>query len=276
MRPVGRGRRWYQTASGRWGLVLLVPVVWMAVGAPWLARHAPTAQPYRERALAAPSRQHWLGVDAVGRDVWTRLVYGARTTLGVALAATMLAVGAGTVLAVSAVQWRGWWEMIVVAVVDFLLAFPPILLGLVAMTVLPPSPGSVAVAVGVASLPAVVRQVRTALLSELGKEYVLAARAAGAGRVRVMWVEVLPNCVSVVVAMATVTVGSAVLEAAGLAFLGLAGQPDVPEWGAMLREERSLHVLAHAPWVVLAPGGAIVWTVLGCQLLADSLRAGGR
>lgn len=269
-------RRWYQTASGRWGLVLVVPVVVLALGAPWWAKHPPTAQPFRDRALSAPSWDHWLGVDAVGRDVWTRLVYGARTTIAVALGATALTMGAGTLLAVSAARWRRGWEMVVMAVVDFLLAFPPILLGLVAMTVLPPSPGSVAVAVGVASLPAVVRQVRAAVLTELGKEYVTAARVAGAGRWRVLWREVLPNCMPVLVAMGTVTVGSAVLEAAGLAFLGLTGQPDVPEWGAMLREERSLHVLAQAPWVVVAPGVAIVWTVLGLNLLADGVRAGCR
>lgn len=269
-------RRWHQTASGRWGLVLVVPVVWMAVAAPWLGKHPPTAQPYRERALSAPSGEHWLGVDAVGRDVWTRLMYGARTTLSVATAATVLAVGAGTMLALSAVRWRGLWDNVVVAVADFLLAFPPILLGLVVMTILPPSPGSVAVAVGLASLPPVARQVRAALLSELAKDYATAARAVGAGSGRVVWVEALPNCVPLIFAMATVTLGSAVLEAAGLAFLGLAGQPDVPEWGAMLREERSLHVLAKAPWVVLAPGLAIVWTVLGFNLLADGIRAGSR
>ncbi len=257
----------------RTGAAMLLVVVMLAVFAPVIARHEPTAQPYRESAWTAPSRAHPLGVDAVGRDVLTRVAYGARTTLGIALGATALAMAGGTLLGAAAAMWRGWFETVVVHVADFLLAFPAILLGLVVLTVLTPSPGSVAVAVGIAALPAVVRQVRAAYRTEQAKEYVTAARACGASRWRVAVVEILPNCGPVILGLTTLTLGSAVLEAAGLAFLGLAGQPDLPEWGAMLREERSLHALRTAPWLVFAPGVAIAWTVLAFHLISEGLTA---
>jgi len=252
------------------GSSMLFVVVLAATLASPLSKHAPTEQPYRAEALAAPSWQHPLGVDGVGRDALTRLLYGARATLGIALGATAIAVLLGTILGATAGVVRGWLDVIISHVTDFLLAFPSILLGLVALSVLPPSPASVTVAVGVASLPTVVRQVRAAFVSEGAKEYVMSARATGAGRWRVAALEILPNCVALILVLTTLTLGSAVLESAGLSFLGLSGQPDVPEWGMMLREERS--TLRVAPWLCIAPGLAITWTVLAFNLLSDGLR----
>jgi peptide/nickel transport system permease protein len=249
---------------------MLFVVVLGAVLASPLSKHGPAEQPYRVEALASPSWQHPLGVDGVGRDVMTRLLYGTRATLGIALGATAIAVLAGTVLGAAAGVVRGGFDAVVSHVTDFLLAFPSILLGLVALTVLSPSPTSVAVAVGIASLPTVVRQVRAAFVSEGAKEYVLSARATGAGRWRIAALEILPNCLALILVLTTLTLGSAVLESAGLAFLGLSGQPDVPEWGMMLREERS--TLRIAPWLCIAPGLAITWTVMAFNLLSDGLR----
>lgn len=254
----------------RLGLAMLTVVIVAAALAGVLAKHGPTEQPYRDQALAAPSPEHWLGVDGVGRDVTTRMLYGARATLGIALGATAIAVLAGTVLGAAAGILRGWFDAVVSHVTDFLLAFPTILLGLVTLTVLPPSPVSVTVAVGIASWPTVVRQVSAAFVSEGAKEYVLSARAAGAGRWRIAAREILPNCVALILVLTTLTLGGAVLESAGLAFLGLSGQPDVPEWGMMLRDERS--TLRIAPWLCVAPGLAITWTVLAFNLLSDGLR----
>lgn len=251
------------------GAAMLTVVVAAALLAPWLAKHPPTAQPYRARALEGPSAAHWLGVDGVGRDVATRMLYGARATVGIALGATLIAVAGGVALAVGAATRGGWFDAVVRHVVDFLLAFPPILLGLVALTVLQPSPTSVTIAVGLANLPAVIRQVRAAYLAEAAKPYVLAARAVGAGPWRVAVVEILPNCGPLILTLTTLTLGSAVLEAAGLAFLGLTGQPDVAEWGMMLREEgRAFRV---APWLCIAPGVAIAWTVLAFNLISNGL-----
>ncbi len=252
------------------GIALLAVVVVAALLAPVVAKHGPTEQPFRAEALTGPSAEHWLGVDGAGRDVLTRILFGARVTLGIAIGATLIAIGGGVLLGAMAGTLRGWFDAAVSHVVDFLLAFPSILLGLVALTILRPSPASVAIAVGVASLPTVVRQVRAAFLSEGKKQYVLAAQAMGAGRWRIAAVEILPNCASLILALTALTLGGAVLEAAGLAFLGLSGQPDVAEWGMMLREERSAFRIA--PWLCIAPGIAIAWTVLAFNLVGDGLR----
>jgi peptide/nickel transport system permease protein len=197
------------------------------------------------------------------------MLYGARVTLGIAFGATAIAMGAGLVLGAAAGTLRGTLDAVVSRAVDFLMAFPSILLGLVALTVLRPSSTGVAIAVGIALLPTVVRQVRAAFLSESQKQYVLAAISGGAGRWRIAAREILPNCVSLILALTTLSLGSAVLEAAGLSFLGLSGQPDVAEWGMMLREERSAFRVA--PWLCVAPGVAIAWTVLAFQLLSDGV-----
>lgn len=249
------------------GIGLLSVVVLAALLAPVLGQHPPTEQPFRELALTGPSATHWLGVDGAGRDVLTRMLYGAGVTLGIAVGATLIALIGGVLLGIVAATGRGWFDVVVVHLVDFLLAFPSILLGLVVLTVLKPSPTSVTIAVGIANLPAIIRQVRAAFRSESAKPYVLAARAVGAGRWRVAVIEILPNCAALIFALTTLTLGSAVLEAAGLAFLGLSGQPDVAEWGMMLREEgRAFRV---APWLCIAPGLAIAWTVLAFNLISD-------
>jgi ABC-type dipeptide/oligopeptide/nickel transport system permease subunit len=197
------------------------------------------------------------------------MLYGARAKLGIAVGATLMAVAGGVALGVGAATRRGVFDVVVRHGVDFLLAFPTMLLGLVALTVLTPSPASVTIAVGLANLPAVIRQVRAAFLVEAAKPYVLAARAIGAGPWRVALVEILPNCGPLILTLTSLTLGSAVLESAGLAFLGLTGQPDVAEWGMMLREEgRAFRV---APWLCIAPGAAIAWTVLAFNLISNGL-----
>ena len=252
------------------GISMLAMVVLAAVLGPLLSKHGPTEQLYRDLALAPPSWAHWVGVDGVGRDVLTRMLYGARATLGIALAATTIAVVIGSIFGAAAGVFRGWFDSVISRVTDFLLAFPSILLGLVTLTILAPSPTSVAIAVGISSLPTVVRQVRAAFVSESAKDYVLAARATGASRWRIATMEILPNCAGLILVLTTLTLGGAVLEAAGLAFLGLSGQPDVPEWGMMLRDEQSTFRIA--PWLCIAPGIAITWTVLAFNLVSDGLR----
>ncbi len=254
----------------RVGVCMLAVVALAALLAPLVTQHGPTEQPYRAQELAGPSAQHWLGVDSVGRDVLTRLLFGARATLEIALGATAISILFGVALGAAAGTWRGMFDAGISHATNFLLAFPSILLGLVALTILPPSPGSVAVAVGIAGLPTVVRQVRAAFISEGAKDYVLAARATGAGRWRVAMREILPNCAGLVLVLTALTLAGAVLEAAGLSFLGLSGQPDVAEWGMMLREERSAFRIA--PWLCIAPGLAIAWTVLAFNLISDGLR----
>lgn len=256
------------------GSTMLAVVILSAALAGVIGKHGPTEQPFRAELLAAPSFRHPLGVDGVGRDVLTRMLFGARVTLGIALGATAMAMIGGIVLGAAAGTVGGLFDAAVGHITDFLLAFPTILLGLVALTILAPSPTSVAIAVGISILPTVVRQIRAAFRSEHAKDYALAARAAGAGRTRIAVREILPNCVGLILVMTSLSLAGAVLESAGLAFLGLSGQPDVPEWGMMLREERS--VFREAPWLCVAPGVAIAWTVLAFHLIGDGLRRGGR
>ena len=267
-RPWGSGHD--EAWPSKIGIAMLAVVVFAALLAPVLAKQGPTEQAFRDEIFAPPSWAHLLGVDGAGRDVMARMLYGARVTLGIALGATALALFGGALFGMAAATLRGWFDVAVSHVVDFLLAFPSVLLGLVALTVLTPSPTSVAVAVGIANLPAVIRQVRAAFVSEAAKDYVLAAKSAGASWWRIAVVEILPNCAALILVLTALTLGSAVLEAAGLAFLGLSGQPDVPEWGMMLREERSAFRIA--PWLCIAPGVAIAWTVLAFNLISDGLQ----
>lgn len=254
---------------GLLGCILVSLVLAAAMLAPLLAKHKPTEQPY-PREVTRPSLQHWLGTDAVGRDVATRLLYGARTTLWIASGATLIAIVAGAVLGITAAMAGGLLDALIRRATDFLLSFPAILLGLFLLTFLPRSSQSLIIAVGIAGIPTVVRQMRAAFLSERARDYVLAARSVGANPMRIAFREILPNCAALLLVLAALQLGTAVLESAGLAFLGLSGEPDVPEWGLMLQREQS--EIFTAPRLVIAPGIAIALTVLGFNLLSDGLR----
>lgn len=249
---------------------MLSVVVIAGVGASVFVRYGPTEQPFRNETLAKPSAKYWFGVDGVGRDVFSRVLYGARTTAMVAGGAVTVALACGLVLGVTAGMLGGWVDMVISRVTDFLLSFPSLLIGLALLVVLEPSPRSVMWAVAVASAPVMIRQIRAGVLSERAKTYSLAAEAMGAGRFRIATREILPNLVGVILTVTMLQLGSAVLEAAGLAFLGLSGQPDQPEWGLMLKD--AFHDFRRAPHLSIAPGLAIAWTVLACNLLGDGLR----
>jgi ABC-type dipeptide/oligopeptide/nickel transport system permease subunit len=252
------------------GSIFIALVVLAAALAPALAQHGPTEQPDERIFRAPPSREHWLGTDAIGRDVLTRVLWGARTTLWIAFCAMAIAIVCGAALGILAGMSGGWLDSFISRATDFLLSFPAILLGLFLLTFLPRSAESLIIAVGIAGMPTVIRQMRAAYVSEQAKDYVLAARAVGASRWRIAWREILPNCLGLLLVLCAIQLATAVLESAGLSFLGLSGQPDVPEWGAMLQQARA--ELVTAPWLSIAPGLAIALTVLGFNLLSDGLR----
>jgi peptide/nickel transport system permease protein len=262
-------KRLLKNPVGLLGAILVGVVVLAALLAPVLGKHKPTEQPYK-RELTPPSRQHWLGIDGAGRDVMTRLLYGAQTTLWIAAGATVIAVTAGATFGIIAAMAGGLLDLVIRRATDFLLSFPAILLGLFLLTFLPRNSQSLIIAVGIAGIPTVVRQMLAAFLSERAKDYVLAARSVGAGSTRIAFREILPNCLALLLVLASLQLGTAVLESAGLAFLGLSGEPDVPEWGLMLQREQS--EIFTAPRLVIAPGVAIAVTVLGFNLLSDGLR----
>jgi peptide/nickel transport system permease protein/dipeptide transport system permease protein len=214
--------------------------------------------------------KHILGTDDLGRDMLSRLIFGARVSLMVGLVSVGIAVILGTLFGAIAGYFGGWPDNIIMRIMDIILAFPGILLAIVIVAYLGPGLKNAMVAIGVISIPRFARIVRASVLEENEKDYVLAARAVGARNRRIIFNTVLPNCLAPIIVQASLGFGSAILDAAGLSFLGLGAQPPIPEWGAMIAMGRSM--ILRAWWVMTFPGIAILLGVLGFNLLGDGLR----
>ena len=240
-----------------------------AILAPHLAPSGPMeANP--ARALVPPGPDWRLGTDLLGRDVWARILWGGRWTLGMGMLALALAVGLGLPAGLIAGTFGGWVDAVLMRLVDALLAFPSILLAMAVVALLGPGPGPVAVAVGVAAAPAYARVARSAALDVRAQPYVEAARAIGGTGWHIMVWHILPNAAAPLVAFAAAQLGWVLLNAAALNFLGLGAPPGTPEWGAMLAEGRGY--LRDAPWVSTFPGLALTLTVLAANLVGDGLQ----
>ena len=240
-----------------------------AILAPHLAPSGPMeANP--ARALVPPGPDWRLGTDLLGRDVWARILWGGRRTLGMGMLALGLAVGLGLPTGLIAGTFGGWVDAVLMRLVDALLAFPSILLAMAVVALLGPGLGPVAVAVGVAAAPAYARVARSAALDVRAQPYVEAARAIGGTRWHIMVWHILPNAAAPLVAFAAAQLGWVLLNAAALNFLGLGAPPGTPEWGAMLAEGRGY--LRDAPWVSTFPGLALTLTVLAANLVGDGLQ----
>lgn len=255
----------------RIGVTVIAIIVVMAVFAPIVARHDPNAIDLIN-LLEPPSRAHWLGTDVQGRDVWARLVYGARVSLAVGLVSQTIAVTLGITLGLLAGYYRGWIDEIVMRLADVTLAFPTLLLLIAMSAAFQPSMTVVFVTIGVVGWAGMARLVRGQVLVVRDLEYVQAARALGARNERVMLLHVLPNVVGPVVIAATLGIAGAIMAEAALSFLGLGIQPPTASWGSMIADGRDLDQLRNAPWTSLAPGLAIGAAVLGFNLLGDALR----
>lgn len=249
--------------------VVLAAAAGAALGAPWIAPHDPLAIDLAN-SLAPASAAHPLGTDHLGRDTLSRLLYGARVSLGISVVSIGAAALVGVALGLAAAWHRGLVDAIFVRVMDVLLAFPDLLLAIAVVTVLGRSQMSVIVAVAVFSVPTIGRVTRAAALGAVAGDHVLAARAAGASTTWILARHVLPLAISPIVAQATVMLGSAILLASGLSFLGLGVQPPDPEWGAMLSRGRDM--LRSAPLGAVAPGVAITLVALSFSLAGDGLR----
>ncbi len=251
------------------GTVLVLGFVLMAFAAPWIAPSDPLAQDLSAR-LQPPSATHWLGTDDFGRDVLSRVVWGSRVSLRLGLVAVFLALAIGGTIGLLAGFYGGWFDLVAMRFMDLMLAFPSILLSIVVVAILGPSLTNAMIAVGVMAVPQYARIVRGSVLSVRGLEYVQASRALGATDARILRTAVLPNVAGPVIVTASLGLATAVLEAAGLSFLGLGAQPPTPEWGSMLSQGRELILIA--PWVLTAPGVAVFLSVLGFNLVGDALR----
>jgi dipeptide transport system permease protein len=250
-------------------------VLLLAALAPWLAPYPPdlTDNTVFLKPPAWQAGGSWaypLGTDAIGRDLLSRLIHGARLSLLIGLAVVALSIAAGIVLGLVAGFTRGVVEIAIMRLMDIILTLPSLLLAIVIVAILGPGVMNAMLAVSVVVLPHYVRITRAAVISETAKDYVTAARVAGAGRLRLMFSEVLPNCAAPLIVQASLGVSTAILDAAALGFLGLGAQPPAAEWGTMLADAREF--VLRAWWVVTFPGLMILITVLAFNLLGDGLR----
>lgn len=257
------------------GLVIFCLLVLVALLAPIIAPHSPTFQ-YREAILVPPvwsdggSSTYLLGTDQVGRDMLSRLLYGAQFSLFIGVVVTMLSLTGGIIVGVIAGYSRGWIDTFIMRIMDIILAFPSLLLALVLVAILGPGLTNAMIAIALVLQPHFVRLTRAAVMAEKSREYVTAAKVAGAGHLRLMFLTILPNCMAPLIVQATLSFSNAILDAAALGFLGMGAQPPTPEWGTMLAEAREF--IMRAWWVVTFPGLAILITVLAINLVGDGLR----
>ncbi len=252
----------------RLGAALLAVTVGLVIVGWWWLPHDPLRM--GDERLAPPSLAHPMGTDWFGRDVFSRVLVGGRTSLGAALAAVGLGATVGSVLGGVAGYYGGLVDEVVMRGADFLLAFPPFLLGLLLALSLGRGPGGIILAIGVFNVPYFARLVRGNLLSLREREFVLAARASGAGDVRILVRHILPHLASPLTVQFTVSLGGAILAEAAFSYLGLGVPPPAPSWGRMLREAQSYFALS--PWPAVFPGAFLSLSVLGLNLVGDGLR----
>src|SRR5256714_5754179 len=264
-------QRFFRDNRARLGIGIVIVMASAALLAPLIARQSPITIDLLH-ILQRPSAQHWLGTDIQGRDIWSRLVFGARVSLTVGLISQGIALALGVSMGLIAGFYGRWVDEIVMRLADVTLAFPTLLLLIAMVAALQPSEGVVFATIGIVGWAGMARIVRGQVLVVRQLEYIQAIRALGAGDVRIMVRHVLPNVIAPVVIAATLGVAGAIMAEAALSFLGLGVQPPTPSWGAMIADGRDLAQLRGAPWTSLFPGLAIGAAVLGFNLLGDALR----
>lgn len=257
------------------GLIVIAIILFLALTAQWIAPYDPIAQD-RTAFLKPPiwmegaDPRYILGTDAVGRDILSRLIHGAQLSVSIGVFVVILSMIAGIVLGMVAGYFRGWVEVGIMRLMDIMLALPSLIMALAIVAILGPGLENAMLAIAIVQLPHYVRLTRASVVSELNKEYVIASQIAGAGHIRQMFVNILPNCMAPLIVQGTLGISSAILDAAALGFLGLGAQPPLPEWGTMLSEAREF--VGSAWWVITFPGLCILVTVLAFNLMGDGLR----
>jgi peptide/nickel transport system permease protein/dipeptide transport system permease protein len=257
------------------GLIIVAGFVLAAFLAPVLSPHDPVETSLYDQ-LKPPvwaeggAKKNILGTDDLGRDILSRIIYGARVSLIVAVVSVGLAFVLGTLLGSISGYYKGGLDNVIMRIMDIILAFPYLLLAIVVVAYLGPNLQNAMMAIGITYVPRFARIVRGSVLEECEKDYVMAAKAVGAKDWRIIFVAILPNCLGPLIVQTTLSFASAILDAAALSFLGLGAQPPTPEWGAMIARSRAL--ILRASWVMTFPGIAILLAVLGFNLLGDGLR----
>ncbi len=252
------------------GFVIILTFILMAFFSPWLTPFDPDAQDISIRKTAPFVTSHILGTDDLGRDLLTRIIYGARISLVIGTISVGISLSFGILIGLISGYYGGWADRIIMRFIDIMLAFPYILLTIVIVALLGPSLTNAMIAIGVSQIPQYARVVRASVLAEKENDYITAERSLGASDFDLMFKSILPNCIAPIFVQATLGIGDAILSSAALSFLGLGAQPPTSEWGLMIASSREF--VTSAWWIVTFPGIAVLLTVLGFNLLADGLR----
>ena len=252
------------------GLVVLVIIILMAILAPLIADYNQVITQDLSNRTIKPGIEHWFGTDGYGRDTFARTVWGARLSLFIAFATILLACIVGMILGVICGYFGGTVDAIVMRIVDVFMCLPPLLFSLSIVSALGNGMWNLILAVGITMMPYFTRVVRAAVLSVASMDYIEAARANGAHDFYIVMRHIIPNCMGPIIVEATISLSSVIMIAAGLSFIGLGVEPPSPEWGAMLSDSREY--MRQAPWLVLAPGFAIMVTALAFNLVGDGVR----
>jgi peptide/nickel transport system permease protein len=261
--------RMSRSPMGAFGLTVVLIMALLALLAPLIAPHSPTAQ-HPGMELKPPGSDFWLGSDDLGRDLLSRILYGARVSFVVGIVATALGAAIGVSTGLLSGYVGGWVDSVIMRGYDALLAFPGIIIGIAVISILGPSTLNVAYALAIGGMPFFARLMRSSVLSERERDYVYAARCIGAKTHRIMFLHVLPNTMAPLLVQLSLAMGFAVLAEAGLSFLGLGTQPPDPSWGSMLYDSRAY--LREAPWYGLWPGVALTVLLVALNYMSDSLR----
>jgi peptide/nickel transport system permease protein len=254
---------------GRLGLFVVSFLILVGLFAPWLAPYDPIQQ-HEGMELTAPSTHFLLGTDELGRDLLSRIIYGARISLVVGVAAVAFGAVVGISTGLLAGYAGGWVDAVVMRIWDTVMAFPGILLGIAIAAILGPGLFNAGIAVGILSMPSYARMARAGMLTQQNRDYVIAAQSMGTGQLRIIFQHILPNTLAPILTQVALGMAGAVFLEAGMSFLGLGAQPPRPSWGSMIAQSRAY--LRMAPWYGIAPGVAISLFLIGLNALADGLR----
>jgi len=257
------------------GLALILTFILIALLAPLLAPHSPS-EIFGDALRVGPTwaengrEGFFFGTDDVGRDILSRLIYGARVSMSVGFMVVFVAMLIGVNLGLVSGYFGGWIDRVIMRCTDILMSLPSILLAIVVVAILGPGLNNTVLAVAVVAVPSFVRIVRASVIAEKNKQYVMASQTFGASSLRIMYLEILPNCLAPLIVQGTLGFSDGILNAAALGFLGLGAQPPTPEWGTMLSDARAF--IESSPWMVTLPGLCILFSVLGFNLFGDGLR----
>lgn len=264
---------WYQFKSNKTavaGLIIILLFIFVGILAPLIAPMDPIEQNIALRKSAPFTNGYILGSDDLGRDVLSRIIYGARISMIIGVLAVSISLTCGAIIGLVSAYYGGIVDKIIMRIIDIMLAFPYILLTIVVVAILGPSLTNGMIAIGIAQIPSYARVVRASVLAEKESDYVMAERSLGAPDWELMICSILPNCLAPISVQATLGIGTAILDSAALSFLGLGAQPPTPEWGLMIASSKEF--VTSAWWIVTLPGIATLLAVLGFNLLGDGLR----